>query len=153
MIAQRRARGFRADEKGATSIEFGMLALPFLMSILMVAQVGIESMKQAEINGAVQRLSEDLQATRFSPLPTDKTLREQLCRNLGDPRGCAESLTIELVPLKAAHAVKWAEPVNRIDLGADNDILLLRAQMSGSSLAKIATSWGQFHAARLVRRP
>jgi Flp pilus assembly pilin Flp len=145
-------RCFRADERGATSIEFGMLAMPFFLAMLMVAEVGVETMKQATLDGAVQKISEDLQTSRFTPPPTAASLRQSLCGVYAEGAACPDSLVVELAPLPAIGA-PFTSPTTRVDLGAANEVLMIRAQTEFVSVAALGALRRNLYAARLVRRP
>jgi Flp pilus assembly pilin Flp len=145
-------RRFRADERGATSIEFGMLAMPFFLAMLMVAEVGLEMMRQATLDGAVQKVSEDLQASHFVPPPTAASLRKAICDVFAEGATCPASLVVDMAPLPPVAAARTA-PTNRVDLGAANEVLMIRVQTEFASVAALGAFRRDLYAARLVRRP
>jgi Flp pilus assembly pilin Flp len=152
MGAAIRGRRFRADQRGATSIEFAILATPFFLSVLIVAEVGLEMMQQATLDAAVQKVSENLHTSRFTPPPTATSLRKAVCEIFAQGRDCPDTFAVELTPLPPA-AAPGVPPANSVDLGAPNDMLILRARTEFVSVAAVGTLRRDLYAARLVRRP
>jgi Flp pilus assembly protein TadG len=150
-LMRRLADRLRRDERGATSVEFAMLAAPLFLSILTVAQVGVQMQGQAALQGAAQKLATELAVSRFAPPPTVTSVRTRACELVAPGQACPSSLIVDLAPLPTVTAGPVNVTTSRVVLGAANGVLILRLQMDGAFAALGGSLIPRMRAAVLVR--
>ncbi len=142
-----------ADQRGATSIEFAMLAAPMFAAILLITQVGLQMTYQAALEGAAQKLVEELSSSRFDPPPSGETLHKRACSLVAPGGPCPGSLRVQLAPLAIVAAGPVELKASQVQTGPANTVFALRLQMDGPEAALNFPGAPKLIAAVLVRTP
>lgn len=92
-------RGLRQDEKGATAIEFAIVALPFLMMLFGIIAVGLYFFTTFALENAVEQASRQLrtgQAQLSSPPMTAANFKTRVCNFLPGNFACDGKLQVKV---------------------------------------------------------
>lgn len=76
---QKTLRRFRKNGEGAASIEFAIVALPFLMTVFASIEVGYKAIIQAELDATLFRTSGDIAILSFDQDNAQEFVREHIC--------------------------------------------------------------------------
>jgi Flp pilus assembly protein TadG len=112
-------RGLRRDRRGATAIEFGMLALPFALLSFAILETTVSFTAQQVISNATDTLARQI---RTGQLTIDNTtaaeFRDKICDEISliVGTGCPQ-LEYDL-----QHYTKFSDVPKTIPLGVDGDI-------------------------------
>jgi TadE-like protein len=133
---KRLARAFRREE-GSSTIEF-VLCIPALMTAFMMSfESGMFMTKSVLLDRAVDLTIRDLRLGHI-PNPTSAVLKAAICDKTVILAECNDSIMMELIPISQA---TWTmpstkvtcinrdepiQPVLTMDIGASNDIMLVR---------------------------
>jgi len=84
---------FRADERGATAVEFGLLALPFFLIAMAVMTIGSQHLSAHLLDRGVAEASRKLRTGEAQKAGmTLKDFRKLVCDSAGSIIDCGESL-------------------------------------------------------------
>ncbi|MEM1376830.1 MAG: TadE/TadG family type IV pilus assembly protein, partial [Pseudomonadota bacterium] len=79
----RSARKFRRDQKGATAIEFSLLAIPFFMLVFAIIETSISYTTEQYMGNVADRLARDIRTGRITPTTHNAAqFRTLLCDRL-----------------------------------------------------------------------
>jgi Flp pilus assembly protein TadG len=122
---------FLADRRGATAVEFAIVALPFLFLVLAVIQMGLFYMSQSALDSGVLTTAQSLRNsfTSTSPsFPGASTLKTDVATSSGGMIHNNTTLAVEIRQL--ANLTSSAVPIvdGTIDYGSTTSVLVLRAQ-------------------------
>ncbi|MEL6435368.1 MAG: TadE/TadG family type IV pilus assembly protein [Pseudomonadota bacterium] len=112
----KRLIGFRRDERGATAIEFSLLALPFLALIFAIVETSVSFTAEQYMSNAVDKISRDIRTGRITAATHDKVqFRKLLCDRMTVvvPDNCPGlSFDVRSYPTFAAvpKGVKYSSP-------------------------------------------
>lgn len=140
-LHRRRSRSFAQDRAGATALEFAILALPFIMTMLAIAEYGYVYLINVSLDNAVAAAARQIRTGQMqtSSAPSGQTKQQQfqtlVCKNMTWVSDCGSAL-------RAAAEVEtnWAnqsstaptangalKPTLPFNMGQDGDIVLVHA--------------------------
>lgn len=76
---QKNLERFRKNREGAASVEFAILALPFLMTLFASIEVGYKAIIQAELDATLFQTSGDIAILSFDQDSAEDFVREHIC--------------------------------------------------------------------------
>lgn len=132
-----RFRRFRGDERGATAIEFAIIAIPFFALLFAIIEVALvyfagQAMETAVANSARLIRTGQAQAQKFSA----EDFRDEICGQVMSLFDCANSLKIEVKTFETFDAIDLSRPLDdkgnlkqTYDFapGSGGDIVVVRA--------------------------
>lgn len=148
-----RIRAFAVAHGGTTAVEFGFLALPFLMVLLGALQIGIIYLTKSTLHSATLKVADDILAVHFDPLPTADSIRKALCARSANLFDCDGNLKVEIKPLDQLTAGVVGLSDGLVNLGVPPSVLVLRTELSFTYFVPGLGSTGSIHAAAVLRRP
>ncbi|WP_284164207.1 pilus assembly protein [Frigidibacter sp. SD6-1] len=145
-----RARRYRTDEDGASTIPFIIMAPFFIILTLSSIELGMLMMRHVMLERGLDMSVRELRLGLWIPASDDgmtdeqrailhQTLRERICKNAAMIPDCDKVLSVELRPVSKD---TWAPlaggatcvdrsadalPVTEFKVGTSNDIMLIRA--------------------------
>lgn len=111
--------GFRRDRRGATAIEFAMLALPFALLSFAILETTVSFTAQQVISNATDRLARQIRTGQITlDNTTESEFRDLICDEISliVGSGCPE-LEFDL-----QHYTKFDDVPKTIPIGPDGDI-------------------------------
>jgi Flp pilus assembly pilin Flp len=129
-------RRFARDTSGATAIEFAILALPFLLIVLGLLEVGVQYFTSTSFESAVQRTARlmrtgQAQASKMSLAD----LRQTVCDDIFNLFDCKNNTAFQVSVLSSMTKVPTDLPVDKdgkftlaetFDTGVGSDYVLVR---------------------------
>jgi Flp pilus assembly protein TadG len=152
------SRRLSRDRRGAAMVEFAIIALPFLLVLLTIIQMGIYYMTQsaldAGVNATATILRNSFNSAGTPTLPTGAQLKQYVVSNSGQLVYNTPALAVEIRQLSSLAATATPIADGTTDYGTTNLSvpLALRAQ---SSVVIIAPGFGALInvvASAIVRR-
>jgi Flp pilus assembly protein TadG len=143
--------------EGSNAIEFAILAMPFILLLVGIVQIGIYFVCQAALDLGVARTAETMRmdlVTKTPSFPDAATLRSDIVASSGALISNTSSLAVEIQPI--ANLNTTAKPI--VD-GTNNygtsiekrDILALRATFVVPSFLPAVPNW-KVASSALIRR-
>lgn len=128
---------FRRDEKGATAIEFGFIALPFIALMFAIIETAMvffagQTMETAVSNSARLIRTGQAQQQGFS----QKDFKDQVCAQVMSLFDCADGLYIDVKTFKTFGEIDLSRPIDGsgnlkkdfdYEPGHGGDIVVVRA--------------------------
>ncbi len=109
---------FLHDRSGVAAVEFGMIALPFLLLILAILEYGYGNFAQARLDAAVARTARQImtgavqgQTVAGAPLTAQQFHDQILCKNLPALLKCSD-IYVDVMSFKADSAPNYDAFVN-----------------------------------------
>jgi len=105
-LSRKMFRQYKKDKKGATAVEFALVAVPFLVFIFSILEMGMLFLSQTSLKNAVRETARlirtDLEGTGARNFNVGQ-LTNELCNRSGFLPNCAANLTINqtVTPLYA----------------------------------------------------
>lgn len=147
---------FRRDVRGASAIEFAIVALPFFAFVLSILQVGIYYMTQASLDAGVIRSADALRngfAQSTAPvMPDAATLKGNVATLSGGMINNDATLAVEIRQLSSLAAGSVAVTDGTADYGSARSALVLRAEASVVTFAPGFSSLAKAASSAIVRR-
>lgn len=108
-----RRRGFGRDERGATAVEFGLLALPFFSILGAIIETSIMFLSSQVLDSAVQDASRLIRTGQVrGSIVTPEAFRQEICGRLfGLFRDC-DGLFVDVQPVNTFASVDISPPVD-----------------------------------------
>ena len=148
-----RARPFVRDQRGASAVEFAIVASPFFFLIMWLVQLGIYAMTQVALdNGLIAEaeiVREDLVA---GTLPSASTIKAGVFNAAGGLLANNSTLAVEVRTLTDLDSASVAITDGFQDYGTTTSTLVLRASGQVISFAPGFGSLNTVRSAVLVRR-
>jgi len=148
-----RTRAFARDQRGASAVEFAIVAAPFFFLIMGLMQLGVYAMTQVALdNGLIAEaeiVREDLVA---GTLPSASTIKSGVVTAAGALVSNNSTLAIEIRTLTDLDAGPVAISDGFTDYGTTTSVLVLRASSQVISFAPGFGSITAVTSAALVRR-
>jgi Flp pilus assembly protein TadG len=148
-----RAHPFARDQRGASAVEFAIVAAPFFFLIMWLLQLGIYAMTQIALdNGLIAEaeiVREDLVA---GTLPSASTIKSGVVIAAGALISNNSTLAVEVRTLADLDAGSVAITDGFTDYGTTTSVLVLRASGQVISFAPGFGSINKVTSAALVRR-
>ncbi len=91
MAGARLAQEMAADRRGATAIEFGILAIPFILLVFAVLETSVSFTAEQVMANATDKLARKIRTGEIKPSGTDKAaFRALICKDIEIfvPAGC-----------------------------------------------------------------
>ena len=98
-------RRFRADRKGATAVEFGLLALPFFFLMMMIVEMAMVFWQRQVLQEATSQAARSILTGRSRVLYTGseaaqtEAFRKAICAKIYLSSGCSTRVFIDVQPL------------------------------------------------------
>jgi Flp pilus assembly protein TadG len=149
-------RFYRATD-GSNAIEFAILAMPFILLLVGIVQIGIYFVCQAALDLGVARTAESMRmdlVTTTPSFPNAATLRSNVVASSGALISNTSSLEVEIQPVANLTSTAKAIVNGTNDYGSDSghrDILALRATFVVPSFLPGVPTW-KVASSALVRR-
>ncbi|HEY8618419.1 TadE/TadG family type IV pilus assembly protein [Phenylobacterium sp.] len=94
---RRRTQRLAADQRGATLVEFAIVAPVFLVMLLGTLEVGVLGMMSGNFHGAVLSASRQIRTGQSDGPRTANAFRTLICARMADgPKNCNERLRINV---------------------------------------------------------
>lgn len=132
-----RRRRLSEDTAGATSIEFAMLAAPFLLLVLGLFEVGVQYFTSTSFESAVQRSSRLIRTGQAQAVSMNlDNLRTIVCDDIFDLFDCKKNTAFQVSVLSSMTSVPIDVPVDedgkftldeKFNAGQGTDYVLVRA--------------------------
>lgn len=132
-----RTRRFVSDRRGATAVEFGLVALPFLALLLAILQMALVFFAGQTIETAVSRAA---RLVRTGQVQEQKLSAEQfkaeVCRVMASLFGCGSRLMVDVRTFQTFDSIDLGNPVDAdgnliknfvYHPGGGGDIVVVRA--------------------------
>lgn len=104
-------RGFARDEKGATAVEFALLALPFFTLIYAILEISIVFLAGQLLDSAVQDASRQIRTGQAQGAGWNvDTFRTEVCKGLYGMFNCSASTLVVKVSVVTSFASATATP-------------------------------------------
>jgi Flp pilus assembly protein TadG len=132
-----RRRRFRSDVRGASAIEFSLVAMPFIMLLIGILQLSIYFMTQSALDSGVVQTADYLVNTYYSnsapPTITPASLKAMVIAKSGGLIANASALAVDMRLLTVLDL--GVTPIgNSVDPNVPGSIMVLRAQASVASV-------------------
>lgn len=148
-----RARPFARDQRGASAVEFAIVAAPFIFLIMWLLQLGIYAMTQVALdNGLIAEaeiVREDLVA---GTLPSASVIKSGVVTAAGALISNNSTLAVEIRTLTDLDGGSVTITDGFTDYGTTTSVLVLRASGQVISFAPGFGSINKVTSAALVRR-
>ena len=146
---------FIRDQRGASAVEFAIVALPFLLVLLMILQMGIYYMTQSALDAGTIQTADSLVNTFYNgttpTVPTPAALKTMVTAGGGGLVHNDATLSVDLRLLSALGAA--VVPIgNTVDTSVPGSILALRSQAQVTVFMPGFASLAMVRSSALVRR-
>ena len=125
-----RARRFQHDDRGATAIEFALVAPILLFAILSLVEIGMLGMMTMAVNAAVQDSARRIRTGRDDAAASASGFRDQICGHMaGSLSQCRDRMTVGVsryTRFADANAVIAAPPNGTFNKGGAGDIIIVK---------------------------
>jgi Flp pilus assembly protein TadG len=122
---------FLADRRGATAVEFAVVALPFLFLITGVIQMGLFYMSQSALDSGVLSTAQILRNSFASTVPVfpgAAVLKQDVATLSGGLIQNGTSLAVEIRQISNLQTSLTPIADGTVDYGSSTSVLVLRAQ-------------------------
>jgi Flp pilus assembly protein TadG len=130
-------RRFRRDERGATAVEFGIVALPFFALMMAIFETFLLFFASSAIEAATERASRLIRTGQAQEGAMDaEAFRTEICEAMVLVINCMDRLVIDVRTHNSFATVDLAAPINEdgefvqdfgYDPGVGGDIIVVRA--------------------------
>jgi len=131
MPSVRRISAFRRDERGATAVEFALVAPILFFALLSLVEIGMLGMISSGLDNAVVSTARRIRTGQAIAATSANDFKSQICARLGgNISSCMGRLTISVQKFPKfydANQVANAPPANQFDPGGPGDIVLIKA--------------------------
>lgn len=158
-LTRRRAQAFltamHRDRRGSSAVEFSLVALPFILTLLAILQMSVYYMTQSALDAGVIQTADTLvnsfYTTSTPTTPSAATLKSQIAAKAG---GLVQAATVlvDLQPFTNLTVAAVAIGTNPPNIGAPRSVLALRAQANVTSFAPGFGSILVVRSSALIRR-
>ncbi|MCW5714719.1 MAG: pilus assembly protein [Bauldia sp.] len=133
-----RLRAFRSDTRGATAVEFALLAIPFFLLLFAILETFLFFFASQTVSAATQAASRLIRTGQAQALSyTDADFKDAICRSMAGILNCAANLRVDVRTVATFGAVDLAPPFDDdgnldpqdfdYDDGVAGDIVVVRA--------------------------
>lgn len=147
---------FRRDRRGSSAVEFAIVALPVLLLMMGVIQVGLFYVAQASLDTGVIRTAEMLRNNfttgTTATLPSAATLKENVSTAGGLMIQNNGNLSVELRQFSTLSAAIVAIQDGATDYGTKTSTVVLRAQATVPTLAPGLGGLNTIRSSAMIRR-
>jgi Flp pilus assembly protein TadG len=147
---------FRRDRHGSSAVEFAIVAMPVLMLMMGVIQVGLFYVAQSSLDAGVVQTAELLR-TNFTTgttatLPAAATLKANVASSGGTMIPNNSNLAVEVRQLSTLSAAVVPIVDGTTDYGTTTSTLVVRAQATVPTLAPGLGSLNIIRSSAMIRR-
>lgn len=122
---------FRRDQRGATAVEFALVAPILFLALFSLVEVGMLGMMSSALDNAVFETSRRIRTGRDDGPTSASTFEDQICGRMGGSLGeCKSRLTVSVQKFDRftdANAVVNAAPAGQFNKGSAEDIVIVKA--------------------------
>jgi Flp pilus assembly protein TadG len=122
---------FGRDERGATAVEFALVAPLLFFSLLSLVEIGMLGMMSSALDNAVVESARRIRTGRDDGPTSASTFKSQICTNMGGAvNSCMDRLTVSVQKFPKfydANQVAAAPPAGQFNKGGPGDIVLVKA--------------------------
>ncbi|MGV8840969.1 MAG: TadE/TadG family type IV pilus assembly protein [Bauldia sp.] len=133
-----RLRAFRGDARGATAVEFALLAIPFFLLLFAILETFLFFFASQTIETATQAAARLIRTGQAQALSyTDAEFRDAICRAMAGLLNCEANLRVDVRTVETFAEVDLAPPFDEdgnldpedfdYDDGEAGDIVVVRA--------------------------
>ena len=133
----RAGRALLHDVRGATAIEFAILAVPFIMTMLAIAEYGYVYMLDVSLDNATAAAARQIRTgqmqTSTDPSPAPDRFRKLVCANATWMSDCQATLKVQATTLASWTGASSSTPVTNgvlndgpFNMGSDGCIVLVK---------------------------
>jgi Flp pilus assembly protein TadG len=149
------ARAFARDRRGTAAVEIALLALPFILLVIAIMQLGEYYLTQVALDIGTVRTAESLRAafsTGATPVtPSGSSLKTAIASGSGTGVN-SSGLVVEIQPLSNLNSGSVAISDGLANYGSAWTPLVLRAKYTFSTfMPGMASSWS-INSSAIVRR-
>ena len=148
--ARRLARFWR-DERAATAVEFGLIALPFIMLLIAIIEIGLVFMVATALESATDVAARQIRIGALQTQTTAATaaaFKTSICNNMVWLSGsCASNLEVDVRTFTQFQNVALPNPISsgsllpqnqlQFSLGGPGSIVLVRTYMPWTLMAPV----------------
>ena len=99
LLVRKYSRKFRRNEKGATALEFALLALPFFLLVFGILELALVFFTNTSLNHSVKKVSREIR-TGIGVCQSMDEFKDKVCA-LMDVNECVKNLAISVEPVTA----------------------------------------------------
>ncbi len=144
-----RRGGFWRDERAATAVEFGLIALPFIMLLIAIIEIGLVFMVATALESATDVAARQIRIGALQSQTTTATaaaFKTSICNNMVWLSGsCAANLEVDVRTFTQFQSVSLPSPISsgallpqnqlQFSLGGPGSIVLVRAYFPWTLMA------------------
>lgn len=124
-------RAFWRNDRGATALEFALVAPFTLLLLLSIIEIGVIAFMSASLDNAVTAAARTVRTGQTDAPVTAEAFEDAICRLIpGDSAGCRQKLTISVARFASFTNVQAAmatAPDGVFDRGRAGDVMLVKA--------------------------
>jgi Flp pilus assembly protein TadG len=148
-----RARSFARDQRGASAVEFAIVAGPFFFVLMWLVQLGVLFMTQTALDTGLISETEIIRAgLTTGNLPNAAAIKSSVVTSAGGLITNDSTLSVEIRTLADLNSATVAITDGVTDYGTTTSTLVLRASAQVFSFAPGFGSINRITSAALVRR-
>lgn len=142
----------RADNSGATAIEFGIIALPFFALLVALIEVSLVFFANFSLDSAVDEASRLVRTGQAQTQGFSETqFKQAICNNAHGLQNCMSTLKLDVKRFNNFSGVTMPDPLDdngelrndfTFDLGAGGDVIIVRAFYVWDLIANFPGSLG-----------
>lgn len=120
----------RRDERGATAVEFALVAPLLFFALLSLVELGMMGMMISGLDNAVVEVSRKIRTGQDDGPSTAAAFEDQICAILGGGTACRDRLSISVQKysnFSNANAATDMPPDDQFDKGSPGDIMIVKA--------------------------
>lgn len=141
-----RRRGFRRDERGATAVEFALVAPLLCFMLLSIVEIGMLAMMSSALDNSVIEVARRIRTGRSDGPTSASTFEDQVCTHLGGDWGnCHNRLVISVQKYSKffdAGGAAATQPDGSFNKGGPGDIIVVKANYTWQLMSPfIATAF------------
>lgn len=142
----------RADDSGATAIEFGIIALPFFALLIALIEVSLVFFANFSLDNAVDEASRLVRTGQAQTQGFSETeFKQNICDNATGLKNCMSGLKLDVQRFNNFAGVTMPDPLDAggalrndftFDLGTGGDVIVVRAFYVWDLIASFPGSLG-----------
>ncbi len=128
---------FRRDDSGVTAVEFGMVALPFLMLLFAIMEVSLSFFSTMLVENAVESAARLIRTGQAQTAGFDENqFKQQICDKIFVLASCESELRLDVRTYNGFQDIQMQSPVDangeftdnyNFDMGSADQIVVVRA--------------------------
>jgi Flp pilus assembly protein TadG len=122
---------WRRDERGATAVEFALVAPLLFFALISLIEVGLMGMTVSGLDNAVVEVGRKIRTGRADRPTSAEAFKSQVCAVVGSvAASCYDRLTVSVEKFASfsnANQLADTPPQNQFDSGGPGDIIVVKA--------------------------